>query len=432
MRGIMISAPNSNSGKTLVTLGLLRYFKNRGLDIRGFKSGPDYIDTKFHEIASGRSAANLDLFMMGREGVKQSVYLNSGEFAVIEGVMGYYDGIGSGYEGSSYDLSTVLNAPAILVYMPQGEMFSAVVKLKGLCDFSNGQIRGILFNKVSEKMYRMLKEKTEEVVGVEVLGYVPKRDDLEIPEEVLGLRFPQEGMALESYLNHAADLLEETIDLKKLYELSEELECSSFSIERKSLLKIAIAQDEAFCFHYADNLRLFESFGEVSYFSPLEEKSIPDCDLLYLGGGFQMQYAKQLSENRAMISSISNYSEKGGTVFSEAGGFEYLNRKINGYDMVGIFDGEIIPTNRLENFGYQTLCWTDDFLIGEAGMSIPVQEYHKSRLLHLPGNCCRIMKPGREDRKGGFRRRNTFGIEQNVNFMGNFSSLYMMMEKVVK
>lgn len=432
MKGIMIAAPNSNSGKTVITLGLLRYFKNKGMDVRGFKSGPDYIDTKFHEISTRRPASNLDLHMMGLEGVKHSVYLNSGEFGIIEGVMGYYDGIGSGYEGSSYDLSKVLKAPVVLVYTPKGEMFSAVVKLKGLCDFSNGQIRGIIFNKVSEKMYRMLKEKTEEFTGVEVLGYVPKREELQIPEEVLGLRFPKEGEALELYLNGVASLLEDTVNLKRFYDIAQELESAPLLLEEKSRLRISIAQDDAFCFHYADNLRLFESFGEVKYFSPMKDKTFPDCDLLYLGGGFQIQFAQQLSENLEMLSSIKRYSERGGYIFSESGGFEYLNRKVDGYEMVGVFEGEVIRTDRLENFGYQTLYWVDDFLIGEPGMSIPVQEYHKSRLLNLTGDYCRIVKNGREDHYGGFRVRNTFGIQQNVNFLGNLSSFYKMMEKVVK
>lgn len=432
MKGIMIAAPNSNSGKTVITLGLLRYFKNKGMDVRGFKSGPDYIDKKYHEISTGQRAGNLDLYMMGIEGVRHSVYLNSGQLGIIEGVMGYYDGIGNGYEGSSYDLSKVLNAPVVLVYTPKGEMFSAVVKLKGLCDFSNGQIRGIIFNKISEKMYQMLKEKTEEFTGVEVLGYVPKRQELQIPEEVLGLRFPKEGEELELYLNRVAAVLEETVDLKRFYDIAEELKNAPLLLEKKDRLRISIAQDDAFCFHYADNLRLFESSAEVKYFSPLEDKMFPDCDLLYLGGGFQMQFVQQLSENVEMISSIKRYSEKGGYIFSESGGFEYLNLKMDGYEMVGVFEGEVIRTDRLENFGYQSLHWIDDFLIGEPGMSLPVQEYHKSRLLGLTGECCRIVKNGGEDRYGGFRVRNTFGIQQNVNFMGNIAALDKMMKKVVK
>ena len=184
MKGLMIAAPNSNSGKTLVTMGIIRAIKNRGIDVSAFKTGPDFIDREYIAYASGKPGGNLDLHLMGLEGLKNSLYLNRGEFAVIEGVMGYFDGIYNTYKNSSYDISEKLDISAILVYCPSGEMFSAVPKIKGMVDFSKGRIKGIIFNKTSESTYKLLKEIVEEYVDIKVLGYIPKNKKYNIEYHV--------------------------------------------------------------------------------------------------------------------------------------------------------------------------------------------------------------------------------------------------------
>ena len=186
MKTIMITAPSSNTGKTVITLGIIRAIKNRGLDVSAFKTGPDFIDRKYIGIASGKRASNLDMHLMGREGLIQSIAMNNGDFGVIEGAMGYFDGIYNTYENSSYDISLQLDIPSILVYSPKGEMFSAIPKIKGMVDFSKGRIKGIVINKTNESMYKLLKEQIEKYINIEVLGYLPIDEDLNIESRHLG------------------------------------------------------------------------------------------------------------------------------------------------------------------------------------------------------------------------------------------------------
>ena len=162
MKTVMITAPTSNSRKTIITLGLIRAIKNRNINVSAFKTGPDFIDTKYLQLASGKRAGNLDMHLMGRKGISKSLGMNLGEFAVIEGAMGYFDGIHNSFENSSYDISKELDVPSILVYSPKGEMFSIIPKVKGMVDFEDSKIKGIILNKVSGSMYELLKEKIED------------------------------------------------------------------------------------------------------------------------------------------------------------------------------------------------------------------------------------------------------------------------------
>lgn len=226
MKTIMITGPTSHAGKTILSMGIVRALKNRGFNVSAFKSGPDMIDREYLAQASGKSAGNLDSYLMGKDGLRKSLAMNRGDFGIIEGVMGYFDGIHNSFEHSSYDLSRKLNVPAILVYSPQGEMFSMIPKIKGMLDFPDSQIKGIILNQVSSKIYQLLKEQIEKHLEIEVLGYLPKLDGL-ILEEV--------EQQLERTIEKIAQAIEATVQIDKIIKMTQKLELEEnlFPIKKK-------------------------------------------------------------------------------------------------------------------------------------------------------------------------------------------------------
>lgn len=188
MKSIMITAPSSNTGKTIVTLGIIRALVKRGIDVSPFKTGPDFIDRRYLEKAANKLAGNLDTHLMGLTGIQVAVGMNQGDLAVIEGAMGYFDGISNTFINSSYDISCILNTNAVLVYSPKGEMFSAVAKIKGMVDFEDSRIKAVILNKTNKAIYEMLKEPIETYTGVKVLGYIPNYDSLKVETSRLGLK----------------------------------------------------------------------------------------------------------------------------------------------------------------------------------------------------------------------------------------------------
>ena len=286
MKTLMITSPASGTGKTLISIGIIRGLKNRGLDISAFKTGPDFIDTKYLGIASGKRPGNLDIHMMAEEGIHQALSMNKGDYAVIEGAMGYFDGIYNTFENSSYDISRKLDINTILIYTPKGEMFSAIPKIKGMVDFEDSKIKAVILNKVKKSMYLLLKEQIEKYIGIKVLGYIEKDKDLEIQSRYLGLVQSTENKNIENIIDKIAATIEKTIDLDALISIMNNIYVPTYTYPDKRDIKVAIAYDQAFSFYYNENLKLLENICHVEYFSPIEDKKIPNCDLLFLGGGY--------------------------------------------------------------------------------------------------------------------------------------------------
>lgn len=415
MKGISIGAPESRSGKTTISIGIVRALKNRGIDIRAGKVGPDFIDTKYLSIASSHMAQNFDRHMMGESGIRKAV--DEGELLIVEGVMGYFDGRGKDTFGSTYDISEILNIPSVIVYYPKGESLTSIVKLKGMADFSKGRIKGVIFNKVSEKYYLMLKEMLEEYTDIKVLGFIPKDESFQINEEKLGLSIMNEAH-MERYIESLANVIEENIDLDGIIEMAKEVKREEYPAIENLNLKIVIAYDEAFCFLYRDNLRILEKMGEVEYFSPLRDEKIPDCNLLYLIGGYQMDYREELSHNKKMMETIRRYSDEGGKIFAEGGGFEYLLSEMEDSKMVGIFKGRAERTPRLTRFGYHTLKLNKDTYFAKKDTLLPSQEYHKTVLLDMGDGIMEVFKNDNLIGTDGYLYNNTFGMENHINFLG--------------
>ena len=433
MKTIMITGPSSNTGKTVVTLGIIRAIKNRGINVSAFKTGPDFIDRKYLGLASGKNAGNLDMHLMGKNGIFQSLSMNNGEFGVIEGAMGYFDGIYNTYENSSFDISEKLDVPAILVYSPKGEMFSAIPKIKGMVDFSKGRIKGIILNKTSESIYKLMKGKIEEYIDIEVLGYLPFDEGLNIESRHLGLLQPDEHVEIERYIIKAAMMMENTIDVHRIIQIAEEVKIEEIKEYKKKNLTIAIAYDNAFNFYYEENIKLLEGICNIEYFSPLKDNTLPKADLVYIGGGYPELYAEELSNNIEMIHSIREYVKNSGYIYGEAGGLMYLVDSIDGYCMCGIFAGKATMTGRLQRFGYVNIELKEDSIIGQAGDKFTGQEFHKSIIETDEKQIINITKPmSKRKWECGFSYKNALAIYQHINFIGNMNALEYLLTRIEK
>lgn len=431
MKSIMITAPTSNTGKTTLTLGIIRAIKNRGLDVSAFKTGPDFIDTKYLQLASGKIAGNLDMHLMGRKGIFKSLEMNYGDFGVIEGAMGYFDGIYNTFENSSYDISKELNSPAILVYTPKGEMFSAIPKIKGIVEFPGSMIKGIILNKTSKPMYKLLKEKIEEYIDIKVLGYLPYDDELKIESRSLGLIGPEEKTDYEGIIDKASKTVEETINIDEILNMMNLSQVNLYKYNKKRDIKVAIAYDNAFNFYFNENLKLLENICNVVYFSPLTDSEVPNCDLIYIGGGYPELYAKELSDNKSMLNSILQEAQKGKYILAEGGGFMYLVSSIEDYPMIDIFKAKATMTSKLQRFGYVNIELREDTILGKKGTRLKGNEYHKSviDIDNIPS--FNIQKPkSNRTWQCGYSYKNTLCYYQHINFLGNIDVLYYLLDDI--
>lgn len=390
---ILIGAASSGSGKTMITCGILQAFVNRGLKTASFKCGPDYIDPMFHAKVIGTRSKNLDTFFAGENDTR---YLFAKEakgmdISVMEGVMGYYDGVGgTTFQAGAYDLARVTKTPAVLIVNTKGMSMSVAAMVKGFAEFvPDSQIQGVILNQMSAMLYPRIKEQVEAATGVRVYGYVPVIKDFVIESRHLGLVLPDEVAELERKLNGLAGVLEDTLDLDGLLELARtapdpdytapELPSMSYPVKPR----IGVAMDEAFCFYYKDNLELLEELGaELVEFSPVHDCKLPEgIGGLLLGGGYPELFARELSENQTMLQSVREAIAKGMPCLAECGGFMYLHRRMEDmentmYDMVGAIDGEVFRTPKLTRFGYVTVTANEACLCGPEGTQFRAHEFH--------------------------------------------------------
>lgn len=364
---ILLCAPASGSGKTLITCGILQALLNRGKKPVSFKCGPDYIDPMFHTKVLGTRSRNLDTFFTKEDTLRYLFRENSqdADIAVIEGVMGYYDGIGMSAVGSAYDVSRVTKTPAVLVVNCKGMSLSAAALIQGFADFCpDSNIRGVILNQCSPMVYDLLKEEIEKITEIKVIGYIPMLEECRLESRHLGLIMPDEIKDLRERLKKLADVLEETLDLKLLIKLAEtapKLPAKEppLSYHTQKPVRVAVARDEAFCFLYEDNLALLERLGaELISFSPLYDKDLPEnIDGLLLPGGYPELYAKSLSANISMRAEVRAGIKHGLPVLAECGGFMYLHDRMEDADgiswpMAGVLSGRAYRTGKLGRFGY--------------------------------------------------------------------------------
>ncbi len=366
---VILAATHSGSGKTMLTIGLLAAYRRMGLALSAFKCGPDYIDPMFHSRVLGIPSRNLDGYFTDAA-VTRALFAQAAApedgLSLIEGVMGYFDGVASSLQGSACALADTLEAPVVLVIDAAGMSLSAAAELQGFLNFHKpSRIAGVIFNRTTAGVYETLRPLAE-AMGVRACGYLPRLKDLELPSRHLGLVTPDQIQDLRAYTDRLADTLMETVDLEAILALARDVppirwrEPELPRLSRK--LNISVAKDEAFCFLYEDNLAYLEKIGGAcQFFSPLHDTALPqNTDVLLLPGGYPELYAKQLSENTAMRSAIHKALADGIFVLAECGGFLYLTRAIRdvdggSYPMVGRIHTEGIRGERLQRFGYVEL-----------------------------------------------------------------------------
>ena len=442
MKSIVVASNCSGGGKTTVTLGIMKALKNRGFKVQGYKVGPDYLDTAFHTKITGKDSRNLDLYLMGEAGVKASFSRGDGDLGVVEGVMGLYDGKGIDTSCSTYHISKVLDLPIILVISPRAQVATLCAEINGIVDFKDANIKGIILNNITESYYNLLKASINENCNLKVLGYLPNDERLDLKSRHLGLIQSSEVDDLEEKIEICAQLLEKHLDMDLLLDAFKENEkyVDNFHVENKGK-RIAVAYDKAFSFYYKENLELLEELGEVIYFSPIEDRSLPsNIDFLYIGGGYPEVFIKELSKNTSMLDSIKNALTNGLRCYAECGGLMYLTQgekplgenpqaeKLGeidqiSYNAVGFFEGYYTLTKTLQNFGYAEIEVEVENNILPQNMSINGHEFHKSTVELAEEKVLRFSKQvyagDLKNWKCGYVLKNTLAAYAHVHFFGN-------------
>jgi cobyrinic acid a,c-diamide synthase len=434
MRAIVIAGTTSGVGKTTVATGLMGALRQKGFKVQPFKTGPDYIDPSYHTWVTGEVSRNLDTWLLSRDAVVElfSRAMVGKDIAVIEGVMGLYDGHSSiNEEGSTAELAKLLGAPVILVLDSRKGARSLAAMVAGYQAFDPGlNLGGVILNGIgSEEHLRFCREAIEHYTKIAVLGYLPRRDNLSLPERHLGLIPTVEGPAGKEFLKFLVAQCQTTLDIPQILRLSEQAkvpQAKSALFPQKpkpALARIAVARDKAFSFYYQDSLDLLGTWGaELIFFSPLQDAELPqDISGLYIGGGFPELYAAELAENKSIRDAIKLAAEGGMPVYAECGGLMYLGGSIrdlegNEYPMAGAIPlSSQIDSPRL-SLGYRTVQALGDGPLLRQGEIVRGHEFHWSVLAQDAdaSNAYCILDKGR--RREGFH---------NMNLLASYIHLHL-------
>lgn len=393
---IVMGSTGSGCGKTTVVCAILKALKDRGLTVAAAKCGPDYIDPMFHKSALKVPSKNIDLFFSDDNTAKAlfAEHAQGSDICVIEGVMGYYDGLSFDDDKvSTYSVADVLSAPSVIVLNARGMALTASALIQGMINFrDNSRIRAVILNNISPMSFEPLKKAIEDKTGIEVLGFMPNDSNFNINSRHLGLVTPDESTA--EVLEKMSEAALKYIDLNRLMEIASEageLKFERLSVKGGGKFKIAVAMDEAFCFYYSDNLELLRKMGaEIEFFSPIYDKTVPDADGMIIGGGYPELYAEKLSENTSMLNDIRIKIENGMPCLAECGGFMYLSSAIDNFKMTGIFNGNAYDTGKLSRFGYIELKSEREYINGIKG-----HEFHHWDMDDGGSECTAVKHSGR-------------------------------------
>lgn len=433
----------SGSGKTTITIGIMAALKARGLSVQPFKCGPDFIDPTLHRMVTGKISSNLDLRMCGRQFCRDifNRRFNGNDVAVVEGVMGLFDG----GIASSAALATKLKLPVILVVDASSAAESVAAIVKGFESYSDEvRIAGVIFNRVGSPRHRELIE--QGMAGrcsARILGFFPRDIRFEIPDRHLGLHMGEEKPLDDAQLAQLIVAIENHIDLDLLLQISRRSQtgakvCPVSTPATEKKVRLAVARDEAFCFYYEDNLEMLEAEGtELVFFSPLTESALPaDCKGIYFGGGYPELYAAALSENQAMRQAVFDFAHSGGIIYGECGGFMYLcdrieTAELQSHTMCGIFPFAVQMKQRLSRLGYRKPSLKDDCLLGGRGQHLHGHEFHYSEIVGSTGNMPTLyqMEP---DFHEGYAFRNVIGGYLHLHFARNRENISSFIQKLAE
>ncbi|MFZ5631812.1 MAG: cobyrinate a,c-diamide synthase [Bacillota bacterium] len=438
MPRIVIAGVHSGVGKTTVATALMRTLARSGLKVQPFKVGPDYIDPGYHTEATGRFSRNLDAWFLGDDGVREMFIRSAAgaDISVIEGVMGLYDGRGSGGEGSTAHVAKVLGAPVILVLDARSMARSAAAMVLGYKNF-DPQINlcGVILNRVgSQRHFLLLKDAIQSSTGVSVLGRISYSAGMELPERHLGLLPTAEKNNLAPLLDLMAHKIGEELDLEGLVQLAKKAPALPPPAVRvfpetpaDPAVRIGLVLDDAFNFYYRDGLDFLSALGaEIVPCSALEGKLPPDLDGLYIGGGFPEMFAGRIAQNREFIAGVRREVRRGMPVYAECGGMMFLSEGItdfNGreYPMAGIIPGKTVMLKKRAALGYVTALTLKDNILARSGRRIRGHEFHYSVMhgLNQPDHAYLLAKEGEEDpRPDGYACGSLLASYLHIHFAG--------------
>lgn len=440
---VMLAAPASGSGKTTVMCALLSLFTEQGRHVEAFKCGPDYIDPMFHRAVLDTPSHNLDMFLCGggdigaqwvrhflcRHGVTKGI-------CVLEGAMGYYDGIGATWDNSAYAIAKATDTPVILVVNGKGSAISLAAQLHGFQTFQpDSHVVGFIVNNVKKSVYLYFKDAIEKATGLTACGYMPPLPEAALPSRHLGLVTADDIPDLQEKIALLKQTAGETLDLAAIEQIAAmapalpeqaaEPPVHLQAFHQRDVVEvpsiIAVARDEAFCFYYDESLDILRDFGAtIVYFSPLHDNHLPPCHGLYLGGGYPELHAAQLAANETMKQDIRDAIKNGMPCIAECGGFMYL---LDGFDdgvkvwpWVGAMEGTSQMTKQLTRFGYVTMTAEGENSFIPKGTKIPAHEFHYSDSDHN-GAAFLIQKPtGKRQWRGGYLSGNLLAGYPHFHF----------------
>ena len=427
LRGVVVAAPNSGSGKTTVTLGLMAALQRRGLRVAPFKVGPDFIDPGHHRRVCGRASRNLDGWMLDRD-TNRRIFTRqaaSADVAVVEGVMGLFDGFdGRSEAGSTAQMAKWLGLPVLLVVDARSMARSAAALVQGFERFDPQlTFAGVLFNRVgSARHLDYLRQALDGHVAMPCLGALGRDGRIAMPERHLGLVTDEDRPMDEKTISRLAGALAQGCDLDTLLAVLKPLptmEAAPMVRTAQSAVRIGVARDRAFCFYYPENIELLEANGaSIVYFSPIDDPDLPaDLDGLYFGGGYPELHAAALARNRVLRDRVLAASRAGMPIYGECGGFMYLCRDLEDaegrrHEMTGCFPLATRMTPKLRSLGYREAVLTRSTLLGGAGRRVRGHEFHYSELAEDPGDvplAYRVSDRQGADRGEGFQAGNTLG-----------------------
>ncbi len=430
---IVVAGVTSSVGKTSISIALMNALQEKGYAVQGFKVGPDYIDPSYHTTVTGRQSRNLDPWLMGEKGLLESFCSASkdADFAVIEGVMGLFDGLsGASNFASTAHIAKLLKSPIILVMDAAKAARSIAAVALGFTKFdANIKIAGLILNNVAgEKHAKYCIEAIRQKVKVPVLGAIIRNKEIELQERHLGLIPTSERKELQKKVITIAKYMQEQINVDKAISITKKAPKLTIKTNGKTKninTTIAVALDESFNFYYADNLDTLRSLGaELKFFSPVNDETIPDADGLYLGGGFPEVLADRLEKNSNMLHSVKTAASNGMPIYAECGGLMYLTKSITDFDgnkhsMVNLFSADTIMDRKL-TLNYTEAKVTDECLLAKVGKTIRGHEFHYSKIENVPKDArfgYRLSKgKGVNGNMDGFMEHNTLASYMHLHF----------------
>lgn len=440
VKGLIVSAIKSGSGKTIASLCLMKILKDAGFDVIPFKTGPDFIDTSHYQYVTGVEGRNLDTFFMKKDflywNIKDAIREVNAKnpFVIIEGAMGLFDGYGEKGTGSTAELAKLINLPVILVVDAKGMAQSVLPLLYGFKSWDkNVKIKGVIFNKVgSESHFNLLKLSIEKL-GIKAIGFIKNDEKLTINERHLGIYM---GYERSGKIDLAIEEVKKNIDIRTISELAGEINTANFKEINfnKMNKKIYVAKDKAFCFCYKENLRILEMLGDVRFFSPLIDKRLENPDFIYIPGGYPELYLSELSKNVSLMSYLREYVEKGGYLLAECGGLIYLSKhiKINEsiYELCNVFPFEVEMDKRFRSLGYVKVETENNPLFGRTYL-----KGHRFHYSFISKSEKDVVKTYKVIRNGnieyeGYTYKNAVASYVHIHFGSNMGAIKKMIKNI--